>query len=199
MEWEGMLESTSQLGMQMLRAGVKTYAALVFMTEASAHAHLGHHKEAQLINDQYDAISSEYGGRLLGSDWQLASRAEIALLAGNYEEAVRSARKSIELSRPLGLNRIHGIAERTLAVALSHLGSTPDEVESHLQMSVAQFISRKLVLDQGQTEVAWGDLYAQRGDSASALAHFRAAETIFRSAECDHPLPLIQQRVERLS
>ncbi len=133
------------------------------------------------------------GGRTIAGDWYIASDAEMAMLAGNYEEAASLARAVVESSSAASLIRSWGIGERALGAALAHLGAEPLTVEQHMANAVRAFGLGQLELDIAQTHVMWSQCCRLRGDNEQAAHHLEEGKRRFVLGGCDAALTQIAQ------
>ncbi len=94
----------------------------------------------------YNRYVKQTDGRLIFVDWFGAAHAEIALAAGQPQEALQLAQDAIVKAEQIGGVFAEGVARRVLALAMRSLGAPVDQVLLQLQTSL-------LLLTQGGATV----------------------------------------------
>ena len=127
------------------------YLGLFFLawTEASrrladAKAHVARAREVALT----------LGSHVLVAELMAACEAELALLAGDAQEAAALAEQGVALSARVESLIAGGLAERTWGQALIAL-SQPEQAEAHFTRSLALFEQGDALLEAARTRVAW--------------------------------------------
>jgi len=144
------------------------------------------------------AAASRVGGHLMGQDILEAVSAELVLAAGRLEEALACAEAIIELARDeVGGLLSEGLAERVCGQALARL-SRWGGAEQHLAASVETLLSGECRLEAARTHVVWGRLCRERGDSASAQAHFEQAYAQFEASGLEREREAVQQHLAQV-
>ena len=113
---------------------------------------------------------------MVAADWIAAGGAEIALNAGRLEEAVLRAQAAIEKARAIGGIFGEGMAQRTWGMALARLDPPqPEQADEHLAAALELFEGGGCVLEVAHTNLAWGAVRRERGDSAGAAERLELA------------------------
>ncbi len=121
------------------------------------------------------------GGRLLFQDTFAAVNAELFLVAGQLEEGLVRAEAVVELAREVGGVLSAGIAQRVWGQALAQLARW-EEAQTHLAESVQTLLPGENLLEAERTQVAWGLLCRDRGETGSAQEHFEQSATQFKAS-----------------
>lgn len=151
--------------------------------EAWALGMLGQSEEAEQRSAEAQAEAARIGGRLVAADWIAAGSAEIALHAGQLGEAALRAQAAIEKARAIGGIFGEGMAQRTWGLALARMD--PPQVEpanEHLGAALQLFEGGGCVLEAAHTNLAWGVVLRDRGDSAGATERLSLAAEQFKAA-----------------
>jgi len=88
------------------------------------------------------------------------------------------------------------IAERVWGCALSRLGQDLSQAESHFETALEICQSTDQVMNAAQTELWWGRIHRERGDEASAQAHFAKALRSMEAGGYEYALTHAQQIVK---
>jgi tetratricopeptide (TPR) repeat protein/transcriptional regulator with XRE-family HTH domain len=184
------LEESSRVveGAELLSDGIYLY--LGYGLRGWAESRLGRHEEAIQSMGRSQAVSQRLGERHLFQDIFAAATAELLLAAGRLEEALARAEEAVELARAVGGVYSEGIAQRVWGQALACL-SRWEEAEMHLKASVQVLLSGEVLLEAARTQVAWGLLCCDRGDLASAQAHFEQAAAQFEASGLMRELEIV--------
>ena len=151
--------------------------------EAWALGLLGESDEADQRTAESQAEAEKIGGRLVAADWIAAGGAEIALNAGRLDEAVLRSQAAIEKARAIGGIFGEGMAQRTWGVALTRLDPPQHEqADEHLAAALELFEGGGCVLEVAHTNLAWGAVRLERGDSAGAAERLELAAAGFKAA-----------------
>jgi class 3 adenylate cyclase/tetratricopeptide (TPR) repeat protein len=136
-------------------AGEHVYAQMAFGILGWAEGLLGKHAEAMQHLAEMDALGERLGGQVLLADHFAAARAEVALTAGRFEEAVALASQAVLVAQKSGGIFAEGLAHRAWALALSALPQAPaSEVEEHLNASLRLFEAGDCRVEVGHTILA---------------------------------------------
>jgi tetratricopeptide (TPR) repeat protein len=180
----------SQLVLEVAeQSGDRLYLYLGRGFQAWANSALGNHTASAESIAQRKAIAESLGGRLLLTDWFAASDADIALNAGNISDALALAEKAAGVARGVGGIFAEGVAERVWGQALAR-AETPewDKIEEHLATSVRVFESGENILPAAYTELAWGIVSRNRGETTAARGHLEKAAEQFERSRLDAQL-----------
>lgn len=139
--------------------------------------------EARLGNDAAALASMERSrkvgaclGQLLLADWFAVARADIALCAGQIEEAMALAEEAVDAAeRPKSVfsaGMAHRVWARGLAATISPRW---EEAEAHLVTSLKLLESGGARLQAAHTHLVWGGICRDRQDFSAALSHFEQA------------------------
>jgi tetratricopeptide (TPR) repeat protein len=151
--------------------------------EAWALGMLGKSDEAERRTAESLAEAEKIGGRLVAADWIAAGNAEIALNAGRFGEAALRAQAAIEKARAIGGIFGEGMAQRTWGVALARMDPPQHApADEHLAAALQLFEGGGCVLEVAHTNLAWGALLRDRGDSAGAAERLALAAGQFKAA-----------------
>ena len=105
------------------------------------------------------------------------------MLAG-ADEAITLIEKAVTQAREVGGIFAEGLAQRSWGQALAAAHPPAwDRAEEHLAISLRRFEEGEARLEAARTQVAWGLLCRDRGDSAGALNHLERAVTQFEASE----------------
>ena len=159
------------------------YAGLAF--RGWARGRLGHHAAARRDMEQSGAVGAGLG-RLILSDWFAVARADIALAAGNANQALALAEQAVAVAEQVGSVFTQGLAHRVWAQALA--AATPprrDEAEAHMATSLRSLESGDARLPAAHTHLRWARLCRDRQDLTSALDHLRKAADQFAASQLD--------------
>jgi class 3 adenylate cyclase/tetratricopeptide (TPR) repeat protein len=151
--------------------------------EAWALSRLGQHHEAQERMAEANGEAEKIGGRLVAADWIAAASAELALNAGQPDEAVARIGPAIEKARAIGGIFGEALAQRTWGLALAQLQPAEhEEADLHLTTSIGLFGEGDCKLEVAHTHLAWGELLRDRGDLPNAVDHLGQAADLFKAA-----------------
>ena len=141
----------------------------------------GQHEQAQESMQQGQQLAEK-----IGHEWTdmyvLALEAEVALLSGQYAEAIVQVQNVLAQSEdsPWMQGRIHRLWAR--AIAATDLARW-DEAEEHFTASLGAFESGEARIEVAHTHVIWGKLLAQRGDIKGAREHLMQAAAQYEESE----------------
>jgi len=163
------------------RAGNSLMVAIGLGFEAWALSMLGQHETAEQRMADAHAEAEKIGGRWVLADWIAAARAELALNAGQPDEAIVRADAAIQMASAIGGIFAEGVARRARGVALARLGRQQDS-DLQMQASLDLFETGQCVLEVAHTHVAWGQLCHDRGDAQAAIEHLSQAAQLLKTA-----------------
>jgi class 3 adenylate cyclase/tetratricopeptide (TPR) repeat protein len=147
----------------------------------------------QMIRSQ--EVAQQLGGKVIMGDVSMAARAEIALLKGNWDEAIELARQTLEVAQMTGAVWSAGVAHRVWGQALVNLDPPSwEEAEKQFSESISVFEIGKNRLEAARTHLAWGEISRDRGNTATALNHWEQANRQFTASNATHEM----QRVRNL-
>ena len=150
-----VIEAAQQSGDQMplhLAHGFRAWAA----------ARSGQRNLARVEWGLYCDLVQRLGGRLIYADWFKAADAEIALLDGRAERALRLADEAIPFAREVDGIFAEGIAQRVKAQALRACSSTDiSQMKTCLDQSIALFARGEARLEMEQSCKELADLLDQ--------------------------------------
>ncbi len=192
-DWPALHEAAMASLDYVRRSGDKVYLFCSLGFAGWAEAALGQNARAAESFAQAFELARAGDSRLLLKDWIEAAQAEGALLADKPAEALTLARDLLYRSKKANLVLSAGIAERVWGCALSLLGHSQEEAETHLRHSLRIHSESGNILDAAQTEQWWGRISLTRGNKAAAQEHFHRAHSIFESAGCEYAAKQTQQ------
>jgi hypothetical protein len=108
-----------------------------------------------------------------------AARAEIALNAGHYSDAIAQAEQAFRLAQMRESAWTQGIAQRVWAQALA--ASDPaawEAAEQHFIASLQALELAEMRIQVAHTHLAWGQALMQRGDAKVAREHLEQAAAL---------------------
>lgn len=183
----GAIEPTleaSRAGVQMgMASGNAVSIFNASATQAWAESRLGEHQAARDSVAQAEAIAHKLGGHLFFDDWLAAIKVELALNAGQIEEAITRAEEAMGVVRSVGGKFAEGIVQRAWGEALMALDpSQMEDAKAHLNRSLELFDSGGAVLEAARTHAAWGRVLLARGNAGAARAHFEKAAAQFQAS-----------------
>jgi tetratricopeptide (TPR) repeat protein len=157
-------------------SGDQVYAYLGCGVGAWADSRLGRHASALAEMMRARAIAARLGQRFVMADWFLAVEAELALAAGQLEQAIEFAEAAAEGVRATGGAFAEALARRTWGVALAAM-SPPDLEEAALRLeeSLRLFEIGDARMEAARARVDLAKVLAARGDSEEACREFGTA------------------------
>jgi class 3 adenylate cyclase/tetratricopeptide (TPR) repeat protein len=156
--------------------------------EAWALSRLGQYRDAEARMAEAIGEAEKIGGRIVAADWIAAANAELALNAGQPDEAVARVAPAMEKARAIGGIFGEAVAQRVWGQALAQLEpSAPEEVDSHLATSLELFEAGGCQLEVAHTHAAWGALLRDRGETAAAEDHLGSASELLMAAGLPKP------------
>jgi class 3 adenylate cyclase/tetratricopeptide (TPR) repeat protein len=159
------------------------YAGLAF--RGWARGRLGQHAAARRDMEQSNAVGAGLG-RLILADWFAVARADIALAAGNVDEALALAGQAVAVAQQVGSVFTEALAHRVWAQALAAMRPPRwEEAEAHLATSLRALESGDARLPAAHAHLLSGQLCRDRQDLASALDHLRKAADQFAVSRLD--------------
>jgi hypothetical protein len=120
---------------------------------------------------------------LVAADWIAAGSAEIALQAGQFDEAAARAQAAIEKARAIGGIFGEGMAQRTWGVALARLERPlVEQADEHLTAALALFEAGDCKVEIAHTNLVWGELLLDRSEWSRAAKRLELAVTGLQAA-----------------
>ncbi|MGE5264931.1 MAG: tetratricopeptide repeat protein, partial [Acidobacteriota bacterium] len=179
---DALLESSSAAMDAASRAGDRLliYAGDGF--RACAQSWRGEHDAARTSFALAQDTIEKLGGPLVYWDVFRAAEAELALNAGQVEQALTLAGGAIQYAESIGSIFSQGLGHRVAGQALAAQSERGDEAESHFATSLQFFESGDARLEAARTRAAWGILCRDRGDIGRAREHLEKAEIQFRES-----------------
>ena len=163
------------------RVGESAFAYIGYGLCGWALSRLGKHEEGMQHMERAQAIRQQLGGQMLLQNLFAAVATELLLSAGRVEEALARAEAVVERIQEEGGILSAGLAQRVWGQALARL-ARGEEAEAHLAESWQILLSGKNVLEAARTQVAWGLLCRDRGETALAREHLLAAAAQFEAS-----------------
>jgi len=194
----GMLEENDQVVKEAQQLGDWLLMYWGYGFRSWAQGLLGKHEEAMESMARSQVASQRLGERIMGQDILEAVTAELLLAPGRVEEALARAQAAIALAREeVGGILGEGMAQRVWGQALARL-SRREEAETHLAASWQTLLSGEALLEAARTQVAWGLLCRDRGDTVSAQEHFESAAAQFKASGLTRELETVQSYLAQL-
>jgi tetratricopeptide (TPR) repeat protein len=139
-------------------------------------------------------VAQKLGGQVILGDVFQTARAEITLLNGNPEGAIKIAGQLIEAARPLGIIWSVGVSHRVQGQAFARLPVPAwDQAEARMAESVGILESGRNRLEAARTHLAWGEICRDRGNTASALSHWEEANRRFTASNATYEMQKVQK------
>jgi tetratricopeptide (TPR) repeat protein/transcriptional regulator with XRE-family HTH domain len=165
---------------------------------AWAQSRLGQPEEGMRSMESAQRAGNRLGGQLtFFRDTFAAVTAELLLAANRVQEALAHSEAVVELAKEMGGILSAGVAQRVWGQGLAHL-SRWDEAEIHLVQSWQTLLSGEILLEAARTQVAWGLLCRDRGDTASAQEHFEQAAAQFEASGLTRELETVQSYLAQI-
>jgi transcriptional regulator with XRE-family HTH domain len=162
-----------------------------------AESRLGKHEEGMQSMERAQTISQRLGGQLMFQDTFTAVMAELLFSAGRVEEALACAEAAVKLANGVGGILSAGLAQRVWGQALMQFAHW-EEAEAHLAESCQTLLSGENLLEAARTQVAWGLLCRDRGDTASAQGHWEQAAAQFEASGLTRELDMVRHYLAQL-
>jgi len=122
----------------------------------------------------------QIGGRLVLQDWLAVAHAELALNAGQHEEALKRSDDALREAKSVGSILTVGMGHRVRGHALSRLNAPRwDEADQSMDQSLQLFEQGQAHAEKARTHRAWGHVHHLRGNHAAARKHLEQAATQF--------------------
>ena len=129
-------------------------------------------------------IRQSLGAQVLLSDWFTAAQAEVELKAGNVNESLMLAQKTVELAKSIGGVFAEALAERIWGQALAaSQSSLVAEVDSHMEQSLKVFENSSCVVEVARTHIIWAKMLVERADKAGGAEQAQKGVATFEM--CD--------------
>lgn len=149
---------------------------------AWALALAGDLKNAEKEWEYYSELVQEFGGRLIFKDWFMASRAEMALLAGDHMRAITLADETILFAHEIDGVFAEGVAHRILAQTFfAQEWPDYDTIYQHLEQSMNCFEVGESILQAIHTHKLWARVALRRGDSPRSAYHVQKAAELLNN------------------
>jgi tetratricopeptide (TPR) repeat protein len=160
-----------------------TFVCSGLFSVAWAQSYLGQHQAAFENLARAQSILEMLGGQIPSREFYAAVEAEIAMNAGQVEEAQALAEQAVNLARSVESLSAEGLAQRVWAQALGSLNSgSVQEAEAHFVESLRLFEAGDARLEAAHTRVVWGKFLSERGDMVTAREHFEKATVQFEAS-----------------
>lgn len=134
------------------QSGEKMPMHLGYGFRAWAKMRAGQVIEAWQDFQEYDALVTEMGGRLVYADWFAAARAELYLHMGLIDDALATAQAAVEFANQVNGIFAGGIAHRVWAQALQQSGGSREEIERHLSRSASLLAHGSAAMELARTK-----------------------------------------------
>jgi class 3 adenylate cyclase/tetratricopeptide (TPR) repeat protein len=191
-EAQRVIEAAERAGEQIVR-----YLGLGF--RGWAEGRLGRHVAARASLEQQRNVGAALG-QLVLADWFAVAEADIALCAGEVDNALALAEVAVLTARRASGVFSEGLAHRVWARALA--AATPPDHETayqHLRSSLGLLASGEARLQVAHTHLAWGEICRDTGDHTSASEHFGAAAAQFKASNVAEELRKAQALLRGLN
>lgn len=177
------------------QSGDRMYQFIGLGVQAWALSRLGQHARAfERVANSALLVSDLQSARILADDWRAAALAELALAAGEPDQALTQAADAVTTAQEVDGLFAEGIARRVWGEALAALTPPrPDEALEQLNTSLELLDGIQAFLEAALTHCAAarvyqlrgapGDLARAREHAAHALAQYEAAGLAARAAE----------------
>ena len=139
-------------------------------------------------------VAQQLGGKVIMGDVSMAAKAEIALLKGEYNDAIELGRQTLEIAQITGAAWSAGVAYRVLGQAL--VNSNPvhgEEAEKQFAESIKVLESGKNRLEAARTHLVWGTVCRDRGNTAMAQNHWELANRQFTESNSAREMQTVQE------
>lgn len=137
-------------------------AYLVYGFRAWALARANHPDEATASFIQFEETAAAMGGRWLLADWFAAARAEMALLAGHYDDALALAEQALQFAEAVDSALATGIAYRVLGETLLHLqAADAPTIEQYFEAAPGALKTGGLYSELHRTQQLWERLLSR--------------------------------------
>jgi DNA-binding SARP family transcriptional activator/predicted ATPase len=147
--------------------------------------------EAQVV------LHEKLGGQYVVADQITAARAELALIKGDFPEAIELAQTALSMAQASGNIFAAGIARGVLGQALARLEPLQwEQAEEQMAESLHLLESGQMRLYAARTRVAWGKMCRERGDLESARQHWLKAAAQFEASKLSEDLEQVQVLIE---
>jgi serine/threonine protein kinase/tetratricopeptide (TPR) repeat protein len=166
-DWPQTLAYLEEVRVHATVTGDKLHLSLAWSGIGWASSQLGRHDEARAARATARTIASAMGGKLVLDDWYRAADAEIALNAGDVDEALQLATAVVDASAPAGLLLSHGIAERVRSDVLALRGDR-DGADASMRESIMVLERGGLHAPATRSRLAWALQRRAQGDAAAA-------------------------------
>jgi hypothetical protein len=191
-DYSGLLDS-AQLSYELAdKCGDKFCAYMALSLLAAAHSFRGRTLEASGYRERAQALTQVIGARML-SDWFAAGDAEMALRAGEIEQAVAIAEQLAPGFRKQGRLLALGLAEQVWGLALGRRallqrssGLDLAAAEAHLAQGLAVMESTEQRMSAAILRLEWAQLARAHQALEQAAALRGQALAQFAASGCAH-------------
>jgi tetratricopeptide (TPR) repeat protein len=174
-EAQRVIEASERAGEQIV-----LYIGLGF--RGWAEGRLGKYVAARASLERQRKVGAGLG-QLVLSDWFAVAEADVALRAGELENALALAEEAVLTAQRATSVFSEGLAHRVWACALA--SAAPPQwapAYGHLETSLNLLLSGDARLQAAHTHLTWGEFCRDQGDHRSAHEHFLAAATQFEAS-----------------
>jgi tetratricopeptide (TPR) repeat protein len=138
-------------------------------------------------------VAQQLGGKVIMGDVSMAARAEIALFKGNWNDAIKLAKQTLEVAQMTGAAWSAGVAYRVWGQAVASLNPPGwEEAEKHFAESISILETGKNRLEAARTHLAWGKVCHDRGNTGTALNHWEQANRQFTESKATREVQKVQ-------
>jgi class 3 adenylate cyclase/tetratricopeptide (TPR) repeat protein len=138
-------------------------------------------------------VAQKLGGKAIMGDVAMAARSEIALLKGDWNDAIELAQKTLEVAQMTGAVWSAGVAYRVWGQALVNFDPPGwDEAEMHLAESLSVLETGENRLEAARTHVVYGKICHDRDNTAAALNHWEQANRQFTESNATREVQIVQ-------
>ena len=187
-DWQSAVECTTEAIRISQSSGDLLYVYGAYGLRAWANSFLGLHAAAEADRKERIHTAQPLGKQLIYAEFFAASDAEIALLAGRYEEALQRALIIGEAAAAADLLTTRGIAERVVASALARLGGDAAESDRHFALATSIFAEGGNVLEIALVRIYHAQALRMRGDTAAADKELAQALAQLEICGCTYAL-----------
>jgi tetratricopeptide (TPR) repeat protein len=148
---------------------------------------------------RWEEVARQLGGKVIMGDVSMAARAEIALLKGDWNNAIELANQTLEVAQMTGAVWSAGVAYRVWGQALVNLNPPGWEAaEKHFAESISVLETGKNRLEAARTHLVWGNVCHDRGNTATALNHWEQANRQFTESNASREKQKVQDLMAAL-
>jgi len=142
-------------------------------------------------------VAQKLGGKAIMGDVAMAASSEIALFKGDWNAAIELAKKTLEVAQMTGAVWSAGVAYRVWGQALVNLDPPGwDAAEKHFADSLSILETGKNRLEAARTQLVYGKICRDRGNTATALIHWELANRQFTESDSPREIKKVQDLME---